>query len=179
MKREDVEAAEKQLSGKLGQVIGVTKEFIIDQRLNDVFGALTGNPDPMHNDPEWAETSPLGGTVIYGFLQSSLITGFWKELGMPLVTSDESYTFNYGLDRLRFPSSLDVGAPAQATLRILDIDRKSADKIIWRYEVTLRQRGRDKPTMIAEVLFCTVFYRSNADSGSTAKASENEYLLGA
>lgn len=168
MKRGTVEAAVEHFSAKIGHVIGVTKEFSIDQRMNDVFGALTGNPDPMHNDPEWAETSPLGGPVIYGFLQSSLITGFWKELGMPLVTSDESYTFNYGLDRLRFPSSLDVGATAQATLRILDIERKGADKIIWRYEVTINQKGRDKPTMVAEVVFCTVFYKDAADHLASA-----------
>lgn len=158
MKRELVEATIAEYSGRIGEVIGVTDEFVIDQQTNDAFGHLTDNPDPMHNDPEWARNTPLGGTVVYGFLQASLISRFWKEIGMPLVTTDESYMFNYGIDRMRFPESLHVGAPARATVTLLGIERKSADKVLWKYRVEIHQVGKKKPSTVADVLFCTVFY---------------------
>ena len=38
---------------QIGEVLGLTEEFAIRQSEIDVFGAVTQNIDPMHNDPEW------------------------------------------------------------------------------------------------------------------------------
>ena len=91
MKWEDVERAVREYEPRVGQVIGESGEYVVDQKMNDIFGTVIENPDVMHNDPEWAAQSPLGGTVVYGFLQLALTTVIWKDLGMPLVTSDEAY----------------------------------------------------------------------------------------
>ena len=48
MKREDVENAMREYEGKIGEVIGVSKKFVIDQKMNDIFGTIIENPDPMH-----------------------------------------------------------------------------------------------------------------------------------
>jgi hypothetical protein len=50
MDRETIDVAIEEYSKRIGEVIGVSKKFIIDQRINDIFGALTENSDPMHND---------------------------------------------------------------------------------------------------------------------------------
>ena len=160
MKRATVEEAIAFYSHKIGEVIGISEEFVIDQRLNDVFGEITENPDPMHNDKEWAEKSSFGGTIVYGFLQLSLVSKIWKEIGMPIYTSDESYTLNYGVDRVRFPAPLRVGEPARGTVRLLDVEQRDRDRVMWRYEVSIHQKGLEKPTMVAEILFAILFYNS-------------------
>ena len=66
----------------LGEVIGVSKKFVIDQRINDIFSAVIENLDPMHNDPGWANASPFGSTIVYGYLQLSLAAMIWKDIGM-------------------------------------------------------------------------------------------------
>jgi acyl dehydratase len=160
MKWRDVESAVREYQRRIGEVIGVSKEYVIDQKMNDIFGTVIENPDPMHNDPDWAAQSPLGGTVVYGFLQLALTTVIWKDLGLPLVTSDEAYALNYGVDRVRFPSSLRVGTPAQATVRLLDITRRGEDQVLWRCEMTLQQQGNEKPSMVAEIIIDLVHYGS-------------------
>jgi acyl dehydratase len=160
MDRETIDAAIEQYSKRIGHVIGVSKKFVIDQRINDIFGALTENPDPMHNDVAWAKSSPFGGTIVYGYLQLAMAAMIWKDIGMPIYTSEEAYTLNYGLDKVRFPASLRVGIPAQGTVKMLGVERKTKDRIVWRFEVSLRQEGSDKPTMVAEALFATVFYNA-------------------
>ncbi len=154
----DVEAAVRQYQPRIGEVIGVSRDYVIDQKMNDIFGTIIENPDQMHNDPSWAAESPLGGTVVYGFLQLSLTTVIWKELGLPLVTSDEAYALNYGVNRVRFPSSLRVGMPAQAAVRLLDIKRRGEDQVLWTCEVSLQQRGSKKPSMVAEIIIDLVRY---------------------
>lgn len=160
MRWEDVERAVREYEPRVGQVIGESREYVIDQKMNDIFGTIIENPDQMHNDPEWAAGSPLGGTVVYGFLQLALTTVIWKDLGLPLVTSEEAYALNYGVDRVRFPASLRVGVPARATVRLLDITRRGADQILWRCEVTLTQQGNEKPSMVAEIIIDLVHYAS-------------------
>ena len=160
MKWQDVERAVREYETRVGEVIGVSRDYVIDQKMNDIFGTIIENPDPMHNDPEWAAQSPLGGTVVYGFLQLALTTVIWKDIGMPLVTSDEAYALNYGVDRVRFPASLRVGVPARATVRLLDISRRGDDQVLWRCEVTLTQHGSKKPSMVAEIIIDLVHYAS-------------------
>jgi acyl dehydratase len=158
MDRQAIDAAIEKYGARIGEIIGVSKTFVIDQRINDAFGALSENLDPMHNDVNWATASPIGGTIVYGYLQVSLVSMIWKDIGMPIYTSGAAYTLNYGLNRVRFPSYLRVGVPAQGKVRILGVERKNRDQVIWRFEVTIEQEGNPKPTMVAEAVFAIVFY---------------------
>lgn len=98
MDRATVEAAIEKYSARVGDLIGVSKKFVIDQRTNGIFAALTENPDPMHNDLIWAKA--IGGTIVYGYLQVSMLTMVWKDIGMP-ISSDVAYTLNYRLNSAR------------------------------------------------------------------------------
>jgi acyl dehydratase len=158
MDRASVEAAVEKYGRRVGDIIGVSKKFVIDQRTNDIFGALIENPDPMHNDPAWAKASPIGGTIVYGYLQVSLLTMVWKDIGMPIYSSDVAYTLNYGLNKVRFPSYMRVGIPAQGKVKMLGVDRKNKDQILWRFEAWFEQEGNSKPSMVAESIFTILFY---------------------
>jgi len=113
------------------------------------------NLDPMYNDPGWANASPFGSTIVYGYLQLSLAAMIWKDIG---ITSDKAYSLNYGLNRVRFPAPLRVGVPVQGTVRMLSVERKSKYQILWRVEFTITQEGSQRPSMVAEALFATIFY---------------------
>ena len=119
MDRETIDAAIEEYGKRIGKVIGVSKKFVIDQQINDIFGAVIENLDPMHNDPGWANASPFGSTIVYGYLQLSLAAMIWKDMGIPICTSDKAYSLNYGLNRVRFPTPLRVGVPVQGTVRCL------------------------------------------------------------
>jgi acyl dehydratase len=160
MDRQTIDAAVEKYRERTGEIIGVSKTFVIDQRINDIFGALTENLDPMHNDVDWARSSPIGTTIVYGYLQVCLISMIWKDIGMPIYTSDAAYTLNYGLDKVRFPSYLRVGLAAQGKVKMLGVERKNKDQIIWRFEVSITQEGNPKPTMVAEAIFTILFYDS-------------------
>jgi acyl dehydratase len=158
MDRRAIDAAIEKYGARTGEIIGISKTFVIDQRINDIFGALSENLDPMHNDVDWARSSPIGGTIVYGYLQVSLVSMIWKDIGMPIYTSHVAYTLNYGLNKVRFPSYLRVGIPARGKVKMLGVERKNKDQIIWRFEVSIEQEGNSKPTMVAEAVFAILFY---------------------
>jgi acyl dehydratase len=158
MDRATVEAAVEKYGKRVGEVIGVSKKFVIDQRTNDIFGTLIENLDPMHNDVAWSKASPIGGTIVYGYLQVSMLSMVWKDIGMPIYSSDVAYTLNYGLNRVRFPSYMRVGIPVQGKVKMLGVDRKSKDQILWRFEAWFEQDGNPKPTMVAEPIYTILFY---------------------
>jgi acyl dehydratase len=158
MDRQIIDAAIEKYSKRISEVIGVSKTFVIDQRINDIFGAVIENLDPMHNDVQWARSSPIGGTIVYGYFQVCLISMIWKDIGMPIYSSDVAYTLNYGLNKVRFPSYLRVGLPAHGKVKMLGVERKNKDQILWRFEVSIEQEGNPKPTMVAEAIFTILFY---------------------
>jgi acyl dehydratase len=160
MDRQTIDTAIEKYRELAGEIIGISKSFVIDQRTNDIFGALIENLDPMHNDVDWSKASPIGGTIVYGYFQVCLISMIWKDIGMPIYSSDVAYTLNYGLNKVRFPSYLRVGVPAHGKVRMLAVERKNKDQIIWRFEVTIEQEGNPKPTMVAEAVFTILFYNS-------------------
>ena len=103
---------------KIGEVLGVTEDFSIRQSEIDVFGALTQNIDPMHNDPEWGKEGPWGSTIVHGLFLLSYVAKFWKEIGVPIYTNEKMYSLNYGLNRVRFISPFLVDVPGRATVRL-------------------------------------------------------------
>lgn len=60
----------------------------------------------IHVDPDRAADSPLGTTIAHGFFSLALIASTTQLLHV----RDATTGINYGLDRVRFPAPLPVGA---------------------------------------------------------------------
>src|SRR5579862_1230695 len=73
----------------------------------NLFADATDDHQFIHVDPERAKATPFGGTVAHGFLSLSLLAPIQKAL---LHVTDVKMGVNYGLDRVRFPAPLRVGA---------------------------------------------------------------------
>jgi acyl dehydratase len=95
------------LRNSLGVHIGYTDWEEMTQERVDAFADTTDDHNFIHVDPERARQTPFGGTIAHGFLSLSLLAPVSTQL---LKISDAAMGVNYGLDRVRFPAPLPVGA---------------------------------------------------------------------
>ena len=80
----------------------------------DAFADVTEDHNYIHVDVEPAKDSPFGGTIAHGYLSVSLLAPISMEL---LQVTDAATSVNYGMDKLRFPAPLAVGARSAARAR--------------------------------------------------------------
>ena len=67
----------------IGQELALTDWLPITQRMVDAFADATLDPDWMHVDVERSRReSPFDGTIVQGFLMSSLVIYFSHEYGV-------------------------------------------------------------------------------------------------
>jgi len=130
-----------------GASLGHTDWAVMTQEMVDAFADLTGDHNFIHVDVERARATPFGGTIAHGFLTLSLLAVVTQRLSV----SDAALSINYGLDRVRFPAPLAVGARfrAAATIEsVTPIDGGAQVKLAAGVEVD----GQAKPAVAAECL---------------------------
>ncbi|MGH2913732.1 MAG: MaoC family dehydratase [Solirubrobacteraceae bacterium] len=131
-----------------GTHAGYTDWQTMDQERVNLFADATDDHQYIHVDPERARQSPFGGTIAHGFLTLSLVA----PIGTSLVTVTDAVTgINYGLDRVRFPAPLPVGAQYRGGVELLEVTDVPGG-IQLRQRVTIEVKGSDKPAMVAESL---------------------------
>jgi acyl dehydratase len=96
-----------QLADLAGTDLGYTEYRTITQHQVNLFADATDDHQWIHVDPERAKEGPFGGPIAHGFLSLSLAVPFWTEL---LDVQGVSMKVNYGLDKVRFPAPVAVGA---------------------------------------------------------------------
>ncbi|MEM8988499.1 MAG: MaoC/PaaZ C-terminal domain-containing protein [Pseudomonadota bacterium] len=140
------------LSGEVsfvGEKIAISPWLEVTQADIDLFGMATKDPDPMHDDPEWArQNSPFGATIAYGFQTLSLLSHL-NHLALPWPDT-VAYGLNYGLERVRFLHPVIVGASIRAHIHLKGF--RSEDDGRRRFETTdvVEIKGVEKPALIAD-----------------------------
>jgi len=141
------------LAPKIGQEIHVGPWLQIDQERIDKFAEVTGDLQWIHIDPERAaKESPYGATIAHGYLTLSLLP-YLTESNHPDFFQKNypgmKYRVNYGLNKLRFPAPVKVGANIRARTTIQEVEQvKDSVQII--YLITVELEGSAKPACIAE-----------------------------
>jgi acyl dehydratase len=139
----------------VGRELGVTDWVTIDQTLIDRFADCTGDRQWIHVDVERARReSPLGSTIAHGYLLLALTARFGFELGVFPKQARE--VFNYGLDRVRFPSPVRAGARIRDRVVLLEAEEKGAGRVLLKIRHTIEIEGEEKPAMVAETLALVV-----------------------
>jgi acyl dehydratase len=138
------------LAGLIGQEIGVSRWFEIDQARIDAFADVTEDRQFIHVDPEAARATPFGGTIAHGFLTLSLASAMSYDAVKPLEGSVMGV--NYGFDRLRFLAPVPAGSRVRGRFRLLAADDKGDGRWLLKHELTVEIDGSDKPALIAEWL---------------------------
>ena len=138
------------LTGLIGQQIGVSQWHTVTQHQIDYFAEATGDDQWLHVDPERAKAGPFGRTIAHGYLTLSLAPMLlWDAVEVTGV----SQVLNYGIDRVRFPTPVPVDSRVRLAVRLLGA--KGIDGgLQTRLGCTFELEGADKPACVAEIIFC-------------------------
>ena len=95
----------KQYDG--GKELGTSDWHEVTQKDIDQFADVTGDHQWIHVDPERAKDTPFGGTIAHGYYTLSLAPMFSDQI---FQLEGIAFGINYGLNKVRFPAPLPVGA---------------------------------------------------------------------
>jgi acyl dehydratase len=132
-----------------GQKLGPTDWQPMTQERVNQFAEVTGDYNFIHVDPARARQTPFGGTIAHGYLTLSLLAPITQQL---LVVTDAATSVNYGLNRLRFPAPLPVGAEFRGTGQLVEVTPFESG-IQLAATFTVEVKGASKPALVAECLF--------------------------
>jgi|TARA_B100001094_G_C18193802_1_gene809166 acyl dehydratase len=136
------------LKDYIGKDLGESEWLKVDQDRIDQFADATLDRQFIHIDSEKA-TPLFGSTIAHGFLSLSLMAG----LPAPQVAPDNmTMAFNYGLDKVRFLTPVNVGSKVRTKAKLLSVDDKGDGRYLVKNEVTMEIEGQEKPAYVAESL---------------------------
>lgn len=131
----------------VGEVIGISEWFALEQARINLFADATGDHQWIHVDPERAKDGPFGVPVAHGFLTLSLLPAFTRTA---FEVRNSSAGVNYGLDKVRFPAPVPVGSLLRATFRLLAFDPLDDGGGQMKIEMIVEREGGKKPVCVAE-----------------------------
>ncbi|HEX7739503.1 MAG TPA: MaoC family dehydratase [Marmoricola sp.] len=138
---EEIEAAK-------GEEIGTSDWVQITQQRVNQFADATGDHQWIHVDIEKAKEGPFGGTIAHGYLTLSLIPWLGS---MVFSLQTPGAKLNYGLNKVRFPNPVRVGARVRLTETISEVvDIPTGKQLTVGHVIEIE--GEDKPACVAETV---------------------------
>jgi acyl dehydratase len=133
-----------------GQELGASEWFEITQDRVNTFADATDDHQWIHVDIERAKAeSPFGGPIAHGFLTLSLIVPMYGQI---LRVTDAKMGVNYGLNRVRFPAPVPVGAKVRMVATLKEVEEVPGGLQLT-IGAVIEREGGDKPVCVAEPLF--------------------------
>ncbi len=133
--------------GLIGQEIGVSAWFTIDQPRIDAFADATLDHQFIHVDPEKAKLTPFGTTIAHGFLTLSLLP--YLVTGIGVGVEGAVMGLNYGFDRIRFLAPVKVGSRVRARAKLADFQQKSPGQYLISQEISIEIENEARPALVA------------------------------
>ncbi|MET8046180.1 MULTISPECIES: MaoC family dehydratase [unclassified Streptosporangium] len=137
-----------ELKTAVGEHLGYTEWREITQEQVNLFADATGDHQWIHVDVEKAEQGPFGGTIAHGYLSLALLPSFMVEL---FQVGGLAMGINYGLNKVRFPSPIPVGARVRAGAELVDL-KGTPSGYLSKMRLTVEVEGKPKPACVAETL---------------------------
>ena len=137
-----------ELPGLAGQRLGPTEWREMTQARVNEFADVTEDHNYIHVDPERAKDSPFGGTIAHGYLSVALLA----PISQQLLDVQGATGVNYGMDRLRFPAPLPVGAEFRGSGEVLDVTEVKGGMQV-KVTLTVEVRDQERPALVADCLF--------------------------
>ena len=138
------------IAAMAGQDLGASDWFLIDQDRVDAFADVTLDHQYIHVDRERAAETPFGGTIVHGFLTTSLLVHLTA--GLMVAPDSMVMGINYGFNKLRYLAPVPVGSEVRARVRVVDVAERSPGQFLLTYDVTVEIKDLDKPALVAEWL---------------------------
>jgi acyl dehydratase len=140
----------KSLRQEIGKEVEPGEWFVVDQDRVDQFAENTRDYLWIHTDVERATQTPVGGTIVHGFLILSLVPHLIGR-GNREPRDGASRIINYGLNKVRFVSPVLVGSAIRANRTIIDV-QKNQDSVDVFAKVVVEIKGVQKPACVAETI---------------------------
>jgi acyl dehydratase len=131
-----------------GEHLGYSAWREITQQQIDLFADATDDHQWIHVDPERASGGPFGCTIAHGYLTLSLVNAFMPEI---FFIDGLTMGVNIGLNKVRFPAPVKVGARVRGGAELLDLKNSPAGKLST-VRVTVEVDGEHRPACVAETL---------------------------
>ena len=136
------------LADHVGEQLGTTAWRTFTQDEVNRFADLTDDHNFIHVDPDAAAKTPFGGTIAHGFLTLSMVAPVTQEL---ITVTDLGMGVNYGLDKVRFPAPVPVGARFRGSAQLAEVTEIKGG-VQAKVVVTIKVEGSEKPAVVAESL---------------------------
>ena len=137
------------MKAHVGQEIGSSDWFLVDQATIDKFADATGDHQWIHVDVARAKKEmPNGSTIAHGFLTLSLIAGLAHQ------THDivkRSRGINYGSDRVRFTAPVPAGSRVRLHQKLLKVEDIEGG-VRMSFESRMEIEGQSRPALVAETI---------------------------
>ena len=136
-----------------GDAPRVSEWMTVQQAAIDQFGEATQAQDWLHNDPDRARReSPFGGTIATGFWSVSLLTNFYRQTLARDYPEGVRYALNYGLEKVRWPAPIPVGARIRNHMQLVDVEDRGNGRLLVTTSNRIEIEGVEKPGMVAQWL---------------------------
>ncbi|GEL26432.1 MaoC family dehydratase [Pseudonocardia sulfidoxydans NBRC 16205] len=137
-----------ELRAAVGETIGESEWFTVDQSRIDGFADATDDHQWIHVDVDKAADGPFGTTIAHGFLTLSLLPSLLKDV---YSIEGTKMGINYGLNRVRFTSPVPVGSKVRGVVELADVSDVAGGVQITT-KVTVEIEGAERPALVAEWL---------------------------
>jgi len=137
-----------QLEAAVGEDLGTSDWFEIDQDRVNLFADATDDHQWIHVDEERAAQGPFGATVAHGYMTVSLIPALSKSI---FSVETDGPRLNYGLNKVRFPNPVKVGSRVRAHATLAELaDVPAGKQLVVRYTIEIEDEA--KPACVAETV---------------------------
>lgn len=132
----------------VGEDLGSSDWHEITQEQVDTFAEATGDFQWIHVDVERATAGPFGGPIAHGFLTLSLFPVLLTRI---YRIDNLTMGVNYGIDSVRFPSPVPVGARVREHATLLAADPGNGTVRV-RIGISIEIEGAEKPGAVGELI---------------------------
>ena len=141
-------ASKDEILAAQGEKLGTSEWLTITQEQVNTFADATHDHQWIHVDVEKAEKGPFGTPIAHGFLTLSLLPKLNSET---FRVDNVKMGINYGLNKVRFPSPVPVGARVSSTTELIEATEIDGG-LQLAVKATVEIEGADKPACVAEFL---------------------------
>jgi len=136
------------LNGAVGQHLGYSDWLTITQERINQFADATGDHQWIHVDPVRAKDGPFGACIAHGYLTLSLVNLFLPQI---VEVHGIRMGVNYGVDKVRFPAPVRVGARIRGGGELIRVEEVKGG-VQATIRVTVEIEGGDRPGCVVDTI---------------------------
>ena len=141
----------EEITALAGADLGRTGWTEVTQERVNLFADATGDHQWIHVDPGRAAAGPFGGTIAHGYLTLSMVIPLFTEL---LEVTGISMTINYGLNKVRFPAPVPVGAKIRLAVVVAAVEPVGdGGAVQLTVDFVVELDGGTKPACVAQAIY--------------------------